>query len=132
MSANQGNDVAMFEYGIHLLNTKKCNKEAARYLQLSADNGNVDGMQAYAMMLDNGVGISVNKKEASAAADKGNTDAMYEYGIKILDDNLIPDSKKEAARYIKMAADKGNENAIHFYNENTEIFNENDSFCNIY
>lgn len=50
------------------------------------------------------------------AADKDYTDSMPNYGYMLYKGDEIEANKKEAARYIKMAADNGDEVAIKIFN----------------
>ena len=47
---------------------------------------------------------SKGTKYLKMSADRGNDDAMYGYGLTLLGDKSVPENKKEALRYFKMAA----------------------------
>ena len=84
---------------------------------MSIEKGNDDAMLNYAIMLNNGDGVPVNKSEAikyfKMSIEKGNDDAMLNYAIMLNNGDGVPVNKSEAIKYYKMSADKGNKKAIH-------------------
>ncbi len=85
----------------------------------SADNGSINAMNNYAVMLENGKGVAMNKEEAARyykiAADKGDIYAMYNYALILENGKGVAMNKEEAARYYKMAADNGDIDAMNNY-----------------
>lgn len=88
-------------------------------LKRSTDNGNAESMYKYAIKLENGDGIAVNKREAARyykmASDNGNKNAMNEYAAMLNKGDEIAVKEREAVRYFKMAADNGHINAMFNY-----------------
>ena len=74
-----------------------------------ADNGNVESMFLYGMMLCKGIGAPINKKEGikyyKMAIEKGHQGAMLNYAIMLHDGDGIPVDKKESAKILRMATD---------------------------
>lgn len=101
--------------------------EAARYLKMSADNGNEESMIKYASMLSNGDGIAVNKSEAACylkmSADNGNEESMIKYTtMLILGDGIAPNIRK-AAPYMKLLLDKEVPSMLFLYGQMLETGN---------
>ncbi|KAK8842425.1 hypothetical protein M9Y10_026008 [Tritrichomonas musculus] len=91
----------------------------AEYYKHSADQGDIESMFNYAVILEEGNGIDKNKKEAShyykLAADHGHVDAMVNYAFMLYDGDGIDENKKESAHYYKLSADQGNVDAMFYY-----------------
>ncbi|KAK8838689.1 hypothetical protein M9Y10_032727 [Tritrichomonas musculus] len=88
----------------------------AQQTKIQADEGNVDSMNKYGLMLIRGDGVTVNLYEATRyfkmAADKEDSNGLFYYGKMLDRGSGVKVNKEEAARYYKMAADKGNANAM--------------------
>lgn len=96
------------------LNSSKSRPNSVECVKSLADNGDVNSMFNYAMMLEKGNRTEVDLKEASKyykmATDNGHLDSMYNYAQMLFNGNGISIDKKEAAKYYKCAAERG-----HFY-----------------
>lgn len=79
---------------------------------MTADKGNQNAMHIFAMILYQGDGVSVNKKEAAnyfkKAADNGVSTAMFCYAEMIHNGEDFDENRPEAARYYKLVADNKN------------------------
>ena len=80
-------------------------------------------MYRYAMMLDFGQGVPVDKKKAveyyKLAAGNGNIEAMFDYAFHCSIGDVIQKDTYEAIRYYEMAANKGHEDAKYNYEQLT-------------
>ena len=100
--------------------------ETALYYKIAADIGNNDTKNSYVIMQDNGDFIQIDNKETAryciVAADKRNSDANHIY-VFMLDKGqtyvmnnyvfiLENSDQNEAVRCLKMAAGKGEVNAM--------------------
>ncbi|EAY19053.1 TKL family protein kinase [Trichomonas vaginalis G3] len=109
--AQSGDASAQNNFGVMLLNGKGVHKNlgaAARYFQLSADQGSMEGMHNIGFALENGAGVKKNLPLAilyyKAAADKGSKAAQNSYAQCLMKGNGIEKNILEAAKYFRMAA----------------------------
>ncbi|KAK8835343.1 hypothetical protein M9Y10_017871 [Tritrichomonas musculus] len=137
--ANDGDVAAMVQYGIALTKGEGIQKDlraACHYFKRAADEGNAEGMLHYGIMLEHGYGIPINKRKACRyyriASDKGNIEAMNYYGLMLLSGEGVEIDRRElyryynkrhnndsekvdkikACHYFKVAADRGNVDAM--------------------
>lgn len=118
---------SMLSYADMLIHGEGVNvdkREAARYLKVAADNGDVDACCKLGKMLFKGDGIRSDLRGAvhyfNAAFDDdgdfvGNSDSMNFYGYMASNGLGMPADKKKAARMYKMASDQGNAYAMNNY-----------------
>ncbi|KAK8835279.1 hypothetical protein M9Y10_026482 [Tritrichomonas musculus] len=120
MAIDLGDTASMNNYGDMLSHGRgiKADKEmAVHYYKMAADKGDRRGIHNYAFMLLKGWGIPENKEEAvklfKQAADMGYVKSYRFYAdiVKNCVGNVVGNAK-EASRYYKMAADKGDEMAM--------------------
>ena len=94
-------------------------KRSSQSLQEEADNGDDKAMNAYALMLDKGLGVDIDKKEAiryyKMAIDKGNDKAMNNYALLLHHGDGVAVDKEEAIKYYKKSIEKGNTSAMNNY-----------------
>ena len=99
-------------------------KEAARLLQVVADNGDTDACCALGRMLFKGDGVRADPGQAAFYFERafddegdfiGNSDAMNFYGYMASNGLGMKVDKKKAARFYKMASDQGNPYAMNNY-----------------
>ncbi len=103
--AEQGNAAALNDVGMlyfHGVGVERDYIEAARYLKKAADKGHENAIQ----FLESLVGSF--KKEA----ENGDPEYQYAMGVMYLEGINVKKDKKMAKKYLKMAADQGNESAI--------------------
>ena len=91
-------------------------KEALKWYQLSAEQGNPNAQNNLGVLYQYGLGVSIDYKEAlkwyRISAKQGfaqgqfNLGKMYDFG------NGVKRDKQEAIRFYKLAAAQGEENAI--------------------
>lgn len=97
------NDQRSKSHEIIDLNSSKACQNSVECIKSLADNGDVNSMFNYAMMLEKGNGIEVDLKAASKyykmAADNGHLDSMYNYAQMLFNGTGISVDKKEAAKY---------------------------------
>lgn len=78
---------------------------------MAADKGDHQAMFRYAMMIDQGKGVKMNKEETNKyykmVIDKGNHNAMYIYGNNLYNGYGIKENKKEGTKYFRLSANKG-------------------------
>lgn len=76
-------------------------------------------MTNYAMILENGEGVPVNKKEAAKyykiSADKGCPTAMFNLATMFEEGECVPVNKEEAVKYYKLSDDCGDKVAMYAY-----------------
>ena len=86
---------------------------------MSADKGSDTGMLYYGIMLENGKGVPVYKKEAvryyKMSSDAGNALGTGQLGYMTYLGEGIKQDKKEGVRLIKLSADNGCPEAIEAY-----------------
>ena len=91
-----------------IINNKNLINISHKYVNLD----DADSMYLYGILLYNGDGIEVNKKEAAkyfkASSEKGNINSMYYYAKILFEQNETISKIEEAVYYIKTSADKGN------------------------
>lgn len=112
--ADQGNVDAMFDYAIMLYNgegIEENKEEAAKYYQMAAEKGHIGSMNNLALMLLNGDGITKNKIEAAKyfqmAADMGHDISTIFIGVLLYFDDEVPNDKEKGLFYIKKAKNEG-------------------------
>lgn len=107
MSAEQDNPSAM--YNLSKMYENKDPQIAAEYMKQAAELGLPEAEVSYGLMLQNGIGVPKNTREAlkyyKSAAKKGNSDGQYNLGL-LLSLSLQFDY---AARMFKKASDQGHE-----------------------
>ncbi|KAK8836822.1 hypothetical protein M9Y10_037346 [Tritrichomonas musculus] len=94
-------------------------EEEASSLKSLADEGDVNAMFNYAVLVEKGDGIDANKEEAikyyKMAIEKGDASAMNNYANMLYNGDGIDTNKEEAFKYYKMAVDKGDASAMNNY-----------------
>ncbi|OHS98269.1 hypothetical protein TRFO_35329 [Tritrichomonas foetus] len=114
---------AMYLYGMMLKNgtgVMKNLNEAANYLKNAAEANHADAMYAYGMMLCKGEGIKADYPAGIAyitkAAENGNVDALFEHAKNLYNGQYgVKQSKSEAGKFFKAAADQGHKMAVNKY-----------------
>lgn len=100
-------------------------------LKKSADSGNPKAMVKYGEMLLNGDGVPRNEKLAAfyfkLAADQGIPDAMMCYVEMCKSEATVYYEKFAMMCYVKMTAEKGNEKAKQFCDEEAKLIGHSDS-----
>jgi TPR repeat protein len=90
-------------------------KEAVRYYQLSADQGNAKAQNNLGFMYEQGHGVDRDDKEAvryfQLSADQGNAVAQCNLGCMYEQGHGVDWDDKEAVRYYQLSADQGNAKA---------------------
>lgn len=119
-AADKGVPAAMCLYATKLFNGDEIpqdKKDAFRYFKMAADQGCTEAFFYYGCMLINGEVSPPNKEEGmkyvKKAADLDYPKAMGFYAMKLDEGN----DKKTAAKYYKMAADKGDSNSMYCYGD---------------
>lgn len=102
------------------INNKPDMIEGARFLKLSAENGDLVGMFNYGLALYKGEGVKKNKKEAldwlKKASDQGDLISQIYYAHLILNDKKQSTEKvNECLSYLKNAMNKGSPDAYYCY-----------------
>lgn len=111
-------------------------KKIAPEMKKSADRGNVNAQNRYALMLLNGEGVKQDYVQArhyyKEAAAKGDVDAQYNYGVMLAYGEGGPKDIPGALAYYKLAADYGHVQACYNYahllysdKKNLELAREN-------
>ena len=109
-------------FGILLLNdpNKRKNKliEGANYLKLSAEQGNIHGLNNYGLALKSGTGVSVDFEKAEECFKKaayfGLSNAQVNYALSLFENNPTNERKNKGLALIRSAIDKGDPDA--YYN----------------
>ena len=111
-------------------NTKQENREIPNYLYQNIDEliqyykkeiekGDIEAMNSYGYMLQNGEGVTKNYEEAikyyKMAIEGGSIKAMNNYGYMLQNKKGITRNFEEAIKYYKMAIDGGNSDAMNNY-----------------
>jgi chemotaxis protein histidine kinase CheA len=97
-------------------------QEAAKLLQLAANQGNADAQHSLGTMYLLGEGVATDAVEAERlfrlAADQGHADAQYKLGtlytVSFYHGEGIEGDRREAVKLLQLAADQGNADAQHF------------------
>ncbi|EAY19330.1 hypothetical protein TVAG_452440 [Trichomonas vaginalis G3] len=123
-AADLGDPIAACNIGIMLASGNGVLRDytkAMNYLQRAVKTGNVEAMYNIAVLMvkmnKNGLYDAEIRDYFKKAADGGNTQAMYNLGI-LLTEKETKDYKT-GMRYLRMAANKGIENAAYKYSYNT-------------
>lgn len=101
---------------------KPDHNEAKKYMKMAADSGDLKYVKLYADLCDSDMVFKPDKPEAlkyyKIMADNGCNDAMFKVG-KILLHGVdgIPENKREAVKYIRMAVQMDHIVAIELYSE---------------
>lgn len=103
MGADHGDVESMLIYGSIMLNGEEGIQgnieEGLKYIKMSVDNGNANGMNNYAFMLENGIGTQVNIDEAcryyKMAIENGSLEAMYSYGLMLIMGDVVQQNVEE-------------------------------------
>ncbi|KAK8837523.1 choline dehydrogenase 6 [Tritrichomonas musculus] len=107
------------------------NDFGAYYLKKSAEAGDPDGMNRYAMYLKNGFLVGKDTQKAMEyfknAADKGQEEAAYEYGREKYENGTSEKEKNEGISYLKKSAEKLFPNALYLYSKIIKDTNPYDS-----
>ncbi|KAK8876145.1 hypothetical protein M9Y10_006334 [Tritrichomonas musculus] len=119
-AAEKENTSAMFKYADYLFDSNQDLGEATRYIKKAIDNGCINAISYYGIVLMNGDGIEVNYKDAAKYLQKGielNDEAsMFYYQILILkDENESILRKKDAIKTIKSMSDNGYDEVMFEY-----------------
>ncbi|OHT02245.1 hypothetical protein TRFO_30716 [Tritrichomonas foetus] len=126
LAAELGNSDAQSTYGVLLQEgqfgkSEENMRKGFEMFHLSAQQGNIKGMNNYAMALFNGDGtpkdIPKGLKQLKQVADLGFSEAQLNYGI-FLQNNSTPKpyrDKAEGVKYIKMAVDNNEPQALYTY-----------------
>ncbi len=89
--------------------------EAVKWLQRSADKGNVRAAYNLGMMYDKGDGVPQSLKEAAnwyrKAAEKGHVQSQFNLGLMYTNGEGVPKDRQEAVKWLRKAARKGHPNA---------------------
>lgn len=123
LAADNGYPKATYYYALMLERGKEieCNeKESIKYLKNAAKSGFTDAMYEYALSLDNYshkvIILTGTKKESlyyfKKASAKGHIGATYQYSMALIKGDGIPRNIKKGEKYIKIAAYKGNSDAM--------------------
>lgn len=92
---------------------------AVRHFQAGASKNHVDCMNAFALCLYNGHGVSKDVNRAyeyfQKSADKGHKESQYYCGIINMTGDGRPSDIQKAANYLKLSADQDYGNACFFY-----------------
>jgi TPR repeat protein len=121
LAADQGLAQAQFSYAIYLrrgVGVPRDDPEAARYFKLVADQGSDEAQYTYGRFLENGVGVDEDIEAAKyikMAAEHGHVEVLFKMGEYYEQGMGVPESRKDAARYYRLAADKGKEEAEEGY-----------------
>lgn len=98
-------------YGIH-----KNRSEAAKYLKIATDMGDLQSMRKYREMLYNGDGVKKDRKTAAnyykIDADSGDLPSITKYATMLYVGDGIDQDFKEAGRYFTIAVEKGDTYAM--------------------
>lgn len=94
---------------------KRDEAEAARLLNVAADEGDARAMFYLGTFYYNGLGIKMDRRKAvywiHKAAGKGHSQAQYAYGLLLLSGDGVPVDKLQAMDWLGKAANKGNKGA---------------------
>lgn len=116
VAANQGDAVAQYAMG-KLSFREGSHKEAARWLHLSAGQGNAKARDHLGNLYYSGLGVPKDTKEAvrlyRLAAAQGVAGANYSLGMAYHDGEGVPRNKVTSLRYFGLAADQGYRSAFH-------------------
>lgn len=86
--------------------------EASNYFKELISNGDAEAMYEYGMMLMEGNGIPMNKKEAIKyiikASELNCSEAIIQYGLMLIDGKEFPENTEKVIKCFKKAADLGN------------------------
>ena len=117
-NANAGDPLAQHELGIRYLTRDGFpadTQKAAFWIKKAADQNLIPARYNYALMLNNGWGVSWNPFEAyeqfHRAAKKGMVEAEYAVGLLMTDNLTVPRDYAGAYRWESLAADSGYEPA---------------------
>lgn len=109
--AASGDQNAQNNFGVMLLHGKGVHKNvgaAARYFQMSADQGSIEGMHNIGYALENGAGVKKNLPLAvlyyRTAADRGSKNAQHSYACCLMKGHGVEKNVAEAQKYFRMAA----------------------------
>lgn len=89
------------------------------YFKMGADNSHLKSMYYYANVLDNGIGIPVNKYESTRllkmAADREHVESMFTYSISAKLGDGMPVNIEQYVYYCKLGADNGESRCLNNY-----------------
>lgn len=122
-AANLNDSEGQKNFGVLLQKTAGKNKnvleKGAHYLQLSAEQGNIQGMANYGLALLNGIGVEKNFQKAEEylkkAANLGDSFAEVNYGNLLLDNSPKISEITDGLNYIKKAMNQNNPNAFYAF-----------------
>lgn len=108
---NNNNQNQSKYYGI-----QKDHYEAAKYMKMATDLGDLNSMRIYRMMLYDGDGVKKNRKAAAGYfkidADRGDISSITKYATMLYMGDGVDQDFEEAARYFNLAVKKKNTYAM--------------------
>lgn len=116
------------------VNGKPDDAEKFKWLKISAESGNVDGMAGYASALHSGKGCQADKAAGLAwfkkAADGGDVFSSAFYGSLLFEGKQLPKDMRQAYKYLHYAAMAGYEGiesmlGVLYYNNQDDMFGNN-------
>jgi TPR repeat protein len=129
LSADQGNAEAQWLYGLHCVFELNCDvDQGARYLEMSANQGNAYAQVDFSRCLYSGRGVvrdlEQSAKYARLSAEQGDSNGQLLYGQKLLNGEGVDQNSAEGLKFLRLSAEQGCDDARweigHYYLQTPE------------